>query len=199
MYKRSDSFMWAVLKINWYICLLIFIYIRRSGPVSLVCIATGYGLDGPGIESRRGRDFPPVQTGPGSHPASYTTGIGSFPGVKSDRSVTLTPHSLLVPWSWRGRALPLLPLWAVRPVQSISACTGVQFTYFFIYVEPKTIHNVEEDDQYYGANSGVVLGRRNVSWGGKGGGNLPLVGTCHWTHRHFYQRPQEVLQRTWTQ
>ena len=29
-----------------------------SGPGSVVGIATGYGLDGPGIESRCGRDFP---------------------------------------------------------------------------------------------------------------------------------------------
>ena len=29
-----------------------------SGPGSVVGIATGYGLDGPGIESRWGRDFP---------------------------------------------------------------------------------------------------------------------------------------------
>jgi len=35
-----------------------------------------------GIESRWGRDFPPVQTGPGAHPASCTKGTGSFPGVK---------------------------------------------------------------------------------------------------------------------
>jgi len=26
-------------------------------------------------------------------------GTGSFPGVKSDRGVMLTPHPLLVPWS----------------------------------------------------------------------------------------------------
>ena len=41
----------------------------------------------------------PVQTGPGAHPASCTMGTGSFPGVKSGRGVTLTPHPLLVPWS----------------------------------------------------------------------------------------------------
>jgi len=29
-----------------------------AGPDSIVGIATGYGLDGPGIESRWGRDFP---------------------------------------------------------------------------------------------------------------------------------------------
>ena len=34
------------------------IYIRSSGPGSSVGIASGYGLDGPGIESRWGRDFP---------------------------------------------------------------------------------------------------------------------------------------------
>jgi len=38
----------------------------------------------------------PVQTGPGAHPASCSMGTGSFPGVKSGRDVTLTPHSLLV-------------------------------------------------------------------------------------------------------
>ena len=31
---------------------------NQSGPGSSVGIATGYGLDGPGIESRWGRDFP---------------------------------------------------------------------------------------------------------------------------------------------
>jgi len=30
----------------------------RSGPGSVVGIATGYGLDGPGTDSRWGRDFP---------------------------------------------------------------------------------------------------------------------------------------------
>jgi hypothetical protein len=41
----------------------------------------------------------PVQTGPGAHPASCTMDTGSFPRVESGRGVTLTPHSLLVPWS----------------------------------------------------------------------------------------------------
>ena len=42
--------------------------------------------------------------------------------------MTLTPHPLLVPRSRKGRAIPLLPFWAVRPVQSHSACTWVHFT-----------------------------------------------------------------------
>ena len=44
---------------------------------------TGYGLDGPGIESRWGARFSaPVLNGPGAHPASCTRGTGSFPGGK---------------------------------------------------------------------------------------------------------------------
>jgi hypothetical protein len=70
----------------------------QGGPSSVVGIATGYGLDGPEIESRwRARFSAPVQTGPEAHPASYTMGTGSFPGVKSGQGVTLTPHPLLVP------------------------------------------------------------------------------------------------------
>ena len=50
---------------------------------SAVSIATRYWLDGPVIESRWGARFSaPVQTGPGTHPAPYTMGTGSFPGVK---------------------------------------------------------------------------------------------------------------------
>jgi len=50
-------------------------------------------------------------------------GTGSFPGVKSGRGVTPTTHPLLLPWSRKSRAIPLLPLWAVRPVQNHSAST----------------------------------------------------------------------------
>jgi len=70
---------------------------RRPG--SSVYIVTGYGLGGPGIESRWGRFATPVQTSPGAHPASCTMGTGSFSGVKSGQGMTLTPHPLLVPWS----------------------------------------------------------------------------------------------------
>jgi hypothetical protein len=66
--------------------------------VSLVGITTGYGLEGPGIESRWvARSSAPVQTGPGAYLGFCTRGTGSFPGVKIGRDVTLTPHSLLVP------------------------------------------------------------------------------------------------------
>ena len=95
-------------------------------PGSSVGIATDYGLDGPGIESRCGRDFPPVQTGPGAHPASCKMGTGSFPGVKCGRGVTLTTHPLPAPMSWKNRAIPLPTLWATTgPV------TGTLYRYSF--------------------------------------------------------------------
>ena len=72
----------------------------------------------------------PVQTSPGAHPASCTKGTGFFLGVKSGRGLTLTLHPLLVPWSWKSRVIPLLPLWAIWPVQSLSACTTVHFTFY---------------------------------------------------------------------
>jgi len=105
--------------------------LHLSGPSSVVVIATGYGLDGPGIESWRGREFPPLQTGPGTHPASCTMGTGSFPRVNSGRGVKLNPHHLLVPCSRKSGAIPLLPLWAVRPVHSLSACTSIHITSFY--------------------------------------------------------------------
>jgi len=63
-------------------------------------------------------------------------GTGSFPGVKSGQGVMLTPHPFLVPWSKKSRAIPLLPLWAVRPVQSLSACTRVHFTFTYTSTSP---------------------------------------------------------------
>ena len=90
---------------------------------SSVGIATDYGLDVPGIESRSGRDFPPVQTGREAHPTSCTMGTGSFPGVKSGRGVLLTAHPLLAPRSWKST-----PVWAeTGPV------TGVFYLYLLLH------------------------------------------------------------------
>ena len=70
------------------------------------------------------RDFLPVQTGPGAHPASCTMGSGFFPGVKSGRRALTTTHSILVPRSWKNRAIPLPTLWATTgPV------TGTRYLY----------------------------------------------------------------------
>ena len=66
----------------------------QSGSGTAVGIATRYGLDGPGIESRwRARFSAPIQTGREAHPASYTVGTESFPGVKRQgRDVDHPPY-----------------------------------------------------------------------------------------------------------
>ena len=70
-------------------------------------------------KSRCVRDFPPVQTGPGAHPASCKMGTVSFPEAKCGRGMLLTNHPLLVPRSWKVRAIPLPTLWSHR------ACNGI--------------------------------------------------------------------------
>ena len=56
------------------------------GSDSSAGIATRYGLDRLGIESRWGARFSAlVKTGAGAYPASCTMGTGSFPGVKRPR------------------------------------------------------------------------------------------------------------------
>jgi hypothetical protein len=62
------------------------------------------------------RFFAPAQTGPGAHPASYTMGTGSFPGVK--RSGCGTDHPPLSCTKVEGRielyiCSPSGPSWPV--------------------------------------------------------------------------------------
>jgi len=105
------------------------------GPGSVVGIATGYGLDGPGIETRWGARFSaPFQTGPGAHPASCKIGTGSFPGVKSGRSATLTPHPLLVSWSWKTHYEPYGLYRASVPVQGCTVPLPLHLHLYQIYL-----------------------------------------------------------------
>ena len=96
------------------------------GPGSSVGIATELRPRRCWIESRQGRDFPPVQTGPGVLTASCTTGTGSCPGVKCGRGVGLTPSPhLVLKVLEKSRAIPLLTLRACvayRKVKTYIIC-----------------------------------------------------------------------------
>jgi len=71
-------------------------YIINRGPGSSVGIATELRAGRSGIESRWGRDFPPIQTGLGAHPASCKMGTGlsreyRWPGRGADPQPYLVP------------------------------------------------------------------------------------------------------------
>ena len=84
---------------------------------SVVGIATRYGLDCPGIESRWGRDFPHRPDRPWVPPSIPYNGYRvSFPGLKLPGRGVDHPHSTAR--VKESRAIPLLPLWAFM------ACSG---------------------------------------------------------------------------
>ena len=84
----------------------------KVGRGSSVGIETDYGLDGPGSNPGGDEIFRPSRPALGSTQSPAKWVPGSFPGVKCGRDVLLTTHPLLVPRSWKSRAIPLPTLWA---------------------------------------------------------------------------------------
>ena len=100
---------------------LLFSSMHLSGLGSSVSIATCCGPDSLGIESQWGEIFRRPDR-PWGHPASCAMRTGSLLGVKYGRGVLLTTHPLLLPRSWKSRAIPLPTLWATTgPVMGTHA------------------------------------------------------------------------------
>jgi hypothetical protein len=75
------GFMYGATEYLSYLKLVFFFSVGRD---SVAGIATRYGLDGPEMESRRGRDFPHpsrLALGPTQHPIQLLPGL--FPGGKA--------------------------------------------------------------------------------------------------------------------
>ena len=87
--KMADEYCWAITQATGRVCCgrsgsgvsefrFQLHYLVHSEPGSSVGIVTGYGLDGPGIESRWGRDFPHLSRpalGPTQLPVQWVTDI----------------------------------------------------------------------------------------------------------------------------
>jgi len=99
MYSVRHKSMFILILLLYYWQL---VWARQLSPYSDLQRAGRFGM-----ECRWGRDFPAVQTGSGARPPS-----GSTPGVKCGWSLLLTTHHLLVPRSWKSRAIPLPTIWA---------------------------------------------------------------------------------------
>ena len=114
--------------------LLLHNYCFICGPSSVVGIATGYGPDGPGSNPGGGEIFGTCPDRSWSPPSLLYNGYRVFPGGKERLGSDADPSALLAPWPRKSRAIPLLPLWTVRPVQSLSACTRVHFTFLLLLI-----------------------------------------------------------------
>jgi hypothetical protein len=95
--------------------------VRRNSSVG---IATRYGLDGPGIDSRWGRYF--------QHPSRLTQpSVQWVPGLLQgleQPGVTLTSHPFVLSSERKSRTISLFPVWV------FIACSMVNFTFICMYV-----------------------------------------------------------------
>ena len=99
MHGATTQFMLSVILLKLISC--------TCGPGSSIGIAPDYGMDGSGTESRWGARFSALLDRPWGPPSLLYNGYQVLPGgkVRPGRAADNSP--LLVPWSWKSRAIPL--------------------------------------------------------------------------------------------
>ena len=89
-------------------------------PGSSVVIATDYGQEGPGSNPGGDEIFRPSRPALGPTQPLLQCVPGLSRRVKCGRGVLLTTHSLLVPRSWKSRAIPLPTSWVTPGLNRIT-------------------------------------------------------------------------------
>ena len=110
-------------------------YLQICGPGSLVGIATDYGLDGPGIESQWGRDFPPRSDRPWGPPSLVYNGYRVFPRGKERPgrdADPLLPSSAVVMKEYSYTSTPPMGCTACTEPQCLY--TGCTLPFFFFTI-----------------------------------------------------------------
>ena len=119
---------------------------------------------------------------------------GSFPGIKSGRGVTLTPHPYLVPWSWKSRAIPLTPpICRTACTESQCLSKGALYLYNYVWatreVRERKVWNLGRQKNlmiYFSLFPMVFPSTYNICY--------PLSSTCFRPHRPIIRRSKLYMQ-----
>ena len=105
------------------------------GPVAQSVKRSATGWTVRGSNPGGGESFRTCPDRPWGPPSLLYNGYRVFPGVKERPGRDVDPSPLSSAVVKKELTIPLLPLWAVRPVQSLSACTRVTFTFFNLILD----------------------------------------------------------------
>jgi hypothetical protein len=127
---------------------------RPWGPPSL--LYNGYRVI-PGGKNRPGRDADPSTPSSGVGHERVELYLYSPYGRYGLYRVSVPVQVCTLPYS---RAIPLLHLWAVRPVQSLSACTRVHFTFTCSMTVPGMTFTKPADTELYKNPTRILIAEK---------------------------------------